>query len=98
MNRFKEMGTYRVQVPLWIEIHNTQEIKRTIRNFNIVAFYKNKKVDNFLQINDYTKDRIPLENNDSYSFIIAPNEIKKYELYFLLDTNVKNRFVKSNIL
>ncbi|NJI15942.1 hypothetical protein [Staphylococcus agnetis] len=80
---------YRIQVPLWIEIHNTKEIKQIIRDFNIIAYYKNKKVDEFIQINEYTSNKIPLANNGSYSFIIDSNEIKTYELFFYLDTNKK---------
>ncbi|HHQ1525096.1 TPA: hypothetical protein ACSO39_002410, partial [Staphylococcus aureus] len=49
-------GLYRIQVPLWIEIHNTKEIKQIIRDFNIIAYYKNKKVDEFIQINEYTSN------------------------------------------
>ncbi|EZR77994.1 MULTISPECIES: hypothetical protein [Staphylococcus] len=82
-------GLYRIQVPLWIEIHNTKEIKQIIRDFNIIAYYKNKKVDEFIQINEYTSNKIPLANNGSYSFIIDSNEIKTYELFFYLDTNKK---------
>lgn len=85
MSRLKENEKeFKTVVPLWIEFHNTKEIKQVIRNLNVIAFYKNKKVDTFIQTNEYGKNHTPIANNGSYSFIIEENEIKNYELFFYL--------------
>lgn len=85
MSRLKENeNEFKTVVPLWIEFHNTKEIKQVIRNLNVIAFYKNKKVDTFIQTNEYGENRTPIANNGSYSFIIEENEIKNYELFFFL--------------
>ena len=79
MSRLKENeNEFKTVVPLWIEFHNTKEIKQVIRNLNVIAFYKNKKVDTFIQTNEYGENRTPIANNGSYSFIIEENEIKNY--------------------
>lgn len=85
MGKIKETkNSYKIIVPLWIEIHNTKEIKQVIRNLNLLAFYKNKEVDSFTQLNHYSDARLPYANNGSYSFIIESNDIKHYELLFVL--------------
>lgn len=85
MSKLKENeNEFKTVVPLWIEFHNTKEIKQVIRNLNVIAFYKNKKVDTFIQTNEYGENRTPIANNGSYSFIIEENEIKNYELFFFL--------------
>lgn len=77
---------YQISIPLWIEFLNTTQINKVIRDLNLVAFYKGKKVSDFIQINEYTDNRIPLANDGAYSFLIEGHNIKKYELYFILLT------------
>ncbi|MEN1893188.1 hypothetical protein [Staphylococcus nepalensis] len=90
MDRSKETKyKYKTTVPLWVEFHNTKGIKQVIRNLNILAFYKNKKVDTFTQVNAHGANHTPIANNGSYSFIIEKNEIKKYDLYFVLISEEK---------
>lgn len=82
-------------VPLWIEIQNTKNQNELIRNLNLVL-YKNKiEVGVMRQISHFeSKDRIQsFGNNGSYSFLIGPNSIEKYELQFMLKKNeLKNDF------
>lgn len=77
---------YQISIPLWIEFLNTTQVNKVIRDLNLVAFYKGKKVSEFKQINEYTDSRLPLANEGSYSFLIEGHNIKKYEIYFLLMT------------
>ncbi len=73
-------------VPLWIEIHNTKAKKQIIRNLNLVLYKNNRKVVKMTQMNYYEKSSQTFfyGENGAYSFLINANEIKRFDLYFVI--------------
>lgn len=73
-------------VPLWMEIHNTTAKKQIIRNLNLVLYKDNKQVAKMTQMNYYEKSSQTFfyGENGAYSFLIDANEIKRFELYFVI--------------
>jgi len=70
------------EVPLWIELLNTSNTVRVIRDFNIVLYYKAKEIAQMTQINR-TEDEL-YGNEGAYSFIIQPKSIMKYDCHFII--------------
>ena len=73
-------------VPLWIELHNTKSTKQIIRNLNLSLYYRNKYICNMVQATHYdTKEgKESFGDNGSYSFLLNGNEIKRFDLEFIL--------------
>ena len=71
-------------IPLWIEFHNTKNINQIIRNVNISLYNKGKFISKMVQITHHSENGVnqPLGNNGSYSFLLGPNEIRRYDLDF----------------
>lgn len=76
-------------VPLWIELENTSNITRTIRDADLILFKGKTKVAEMIQINKSIKgDReFYFANEGSYSFILDPKSIHQYECYFKIKYN-----------
>lgn len=78
-------------IPLWIEIQNTKDKKEVLRNMNLYLYRKNKKIGKMKQLNYFTKgnDPVPIYFADegSYSFLVQPNSMNKFELYFSIRQN-----------
>lgn len=68
------------QIPLWIEIQNTSNSTKVVRNFNAWLYKDKKEVCPFTQINRIQD--IVLANNGAYSFVIEPRSINKYDCHF----------------
>lgn len=73
-------------VPLWVEFHNTKEKKEIIRNLNLQLFTNKKRVTNMVQASHYDigGEKESYANNGSYSFILEPTSISKYDLQFMI--------------
>ena len=73
-------------VPLWVEFHNTKSTKQIIRNVNLSLYYRNKYICNMVQVTHYdTKEgKESFGDNGSYSFLLDGNEIKRFDLEFIL--------------
>lgn len=73
-------------IPLWIEIHNTTAKKQIIRNLNLVLYKNNSQVAKMTQMNSYEKlgQTLFYGDNGAYSFLIDANEIKRFDLYFVI--------------
>ncbi|MGQ7626216.1 hypothetical protein ACTGUY_08090 [Streptococcus suis] len=73
-------------VPLWVEIHNTKSTKQIIRNLNLSLYKHDMHVGNMKQVSDYDfKDgERYYGEKGSYSFLLMENEIKRYDLEFVL--------------
>ena len=69
------------EVPLWIEIQNTSNETRVIRDVNIVLFCKGKRVTEMTQMNRLGEDTY-FGNDGAYSFVSEPRSIKKYDCEF----------------
>ena len=88
-------GEINFSVPLWIEIHNTKNQNELIRNLNLVLYNNKKKVGIMRQISHFEANgRVqPFANNGSYSFLIGPHSIEKYDLQFMMKkSELKNDF------
>ena len=71
-------------VPLWIELQNTSNVVRIVRDFNVLLFYNGKEIGQMIQINRIGvdgKEEI-LGNEGGYSFVLSPRSIRKYDLHF----------------
>ncbi|HFQ8396676.1 Uncharacterised protein [Streptococcus agalactiae] len=73
-------------VPLWIEIHNMKSTKQVIRNINLVLYNHRKVIGKTVQLSHYEEDgeSKPYGENGSYTFLLAGNEIKRFDLEFAI--------------
>jgi len=71
-------------VPLWLEIHNMKSTKQILRNINLSLYNSKKFIGKTVQINCYEKNGMQefYGENGSYSFLLAGNEIRRFELEF----------------
>lgn len=78
-------GDMTFSVPVWIEFHNTKDRKEILRNLNLQLYSNNKRIANMTQISHYEKEnkKENYANNGSYSFILDPSSISKYDLQFI---------------
>ena len=80
------------EVPLWVELQNTSNVVRVMRDFNILLFCEGKQIGQMVQTNKIgagDNEEI-LGNEGSYSFVLAPRSIKKYDLHFSIKQNEIN--------
>lgn len=79
-------GIIYFHIPLWIEFHNTKSVNQIIRNVNISLYRKGVFISKMVQVSHHYADKeaVSLGNNGSYSFLLGPNEISRYDLEFLL--------------
>jgi len=73
------------EVPLWIEIQNTSNAVRVIRDLNILLFSEGKELSQMMQITNF-KD-VWYGNKGAYSFVLQPGSLNKYDLHFLIKKN-----------
>lgn len=67
-------------VPLWIEIQNTSNSVRVVRDINISLYMDGKEITQMTQI---TKCKDEWYGNEgAYSFVVEPRIIKKFGLHF----------------
>ena len=73
-------------VPLWIEIHNMKSTKQVIRNINLVLYNHRKVIGKTVQLSHYEEEgeSKPYGENGSYTFLLAGNEIKQFDLEFAI--------------
>lgn len=73
-------------VPLWIEIHNMKSTKQVIRNINLVLYNHKKVISKTVQLSHYEEDgeSKPYGEDGSYTFLLAGNEIKRFDLEFAI--------------
>jgi len=75
------------QVPLWLEIHNTSNVTKIIRNFNLVLFNNDSPLVKMIQINSQVVNKETTEwygDKGTYSFVLEPLSIKKFDLLFVI--------------
>lgn len=89
---FQGISDILFQVPLWLEIHNTKSVKQVVRNLNLTLYLDHKKVGQTNQITSTSNDeeKFIFGNEESYSFLIQGNEIKRFNLYFVVGKNELN--------
>jgi hypothetical protein len=82
------------QIPLWIEVVNTSNSSKIIRNINAHLFREDKEIGHMLQINKIQNSsenrEVYLANNGSYSFVIEPRSIKRYDCHFKVNRSSLN--------
>lgn len=83
---FTNSGRTRLQVPLWVEIHNSKNTFEIIRNLHLKLYKNNKFICCMKQQNYMEKGSgmIRFGNNGSYSFMLEPNSIRLYQLLYIL--------------
>jgi len=74
------------EVPLWVELQNTSNVVRVIRDLNILLFKDGKELAQMVQITNNNKG-VWYGVNGAYSFLIQPRSINKYDLHFLIRKN-----------
>lgn len=78
-------------VPLWLELENTSNTTRVMRDVNLVLFCGKKRLTEMIQFQKTTsKDDkvITYGNDESYSFVLEPRSIRRYECHFGLKESV----------
>lgn len=70
---------------MWIELQNTSNAVRIVRDLNILLFKDGKEVSRMVQINQINDDWYG--NDGAYSFVLQPRSLKKYGLHFLIKKN-----------
>ena len=73
-------------VPIWIELENSSNTTRVIRDVNLVLYKGKTKVAEMVQINRSGKNdnEYIYANDGSYSFMADPKSIRQYTCYFSL--------------
>lgn len=83
---FKEFDSgISFHVPLWMELENTSNTTRVLRDVNLVLFQGKTRITEMVQFQSNTlKDKEPIVfgNDGSYSFVLEPRSIHKYEYHF----------------
>ena len=75
-----------LNVPIWIEFQNLSNSTRVMRNVNLLLYKDGNRQQELCQINrsgDREK-KFDFANDGSYSFVIEPRSIQKYECHFSL--------------
>lgn len=102
----KPWGIYRLNsgdsliVPLWIELHNTKGKKEVVRNLNLILYNKDKKIKSMVQSSHYRNSEGEIEpygNEGTYTFILEPESIIRYDLEFTLKKDVNLEFDRVKI-
>lgn len=85
-----EFGAYKMQnnrnvirLPMWVDVFNTSNRTRFIRDFNIVACNNYKEIVSFTQIQG--TDKIDYGNDQMYSFVVEPHSAKRYKIEVMLN-------------
>jgi len=93
-SKFNNQGTWgfhnsddgiMLDVPMWIEVYNTSNTARVIRNINILLFNNNKEISQMVQINKINNELYG--NYGNYSFVVQPRSIVKYSFHFAIKKN-----------
>lgn len=71
------------EVPLWIEMQNTSNTVRIIRDLNILLFKDGKELTQMTQINKNSNESYG--NEGAYSFVLQPRSLKKYDCHFIIE-------------
>ena len=79
---YADSGSPALHVPLWVELLNTSNSNKIVRDFNLYVFNKGKLVGPMVQINRITDDELAREGG--YSFVIPPRSIERYKCHFSL--------------
>lgn len=79
-------GTF-FDIPLWLEIQNTSNAVRVLRDVNLILYRKNEPVAEMTQLNKFSSSKHGEEqfaNSGAYSFVSQPRSISKYDCQFAL--------------
>ncbi|MBO6417450.1 hypothetical protein [Enterococcus gallinarum] len=97
----KPWGIYRLSsgesliIPLWIELHNTKGKKEVIRNINLILYQGDKKIKSMVQSSHYKNSEgiiVAFGNEGTYTFILEPESIVRYNLQFNLRKDTELEF------
>ena len=78
-------------VPLWLELENTSNTTRVLRDVNLVLYQGKTRIAEMVQFQSNTskdKDTIVYGNDESYSFVLEPRSIHRYDCHFGLKQSV----------
>lgn len=75
-------GGLAFQVPLWVEILNTSNVPKVLRDFNLILFNNGIEIKGMTQINKAAEENLGIDG--SYSFVISPRSISKIDCYFMI--------------
>lgn len=73
------------EVPLWVELQNTSNAVRVIRDLNILLFKDGRELTKMIQITNL--DEVWYGNEGAYSFVLQPRSLNKYDLHFIIKKN-----------
>ena len=85
-------------VPVWLDVINTSGISRVVRNVSLHAYYQEKEIAEFVQLQGVSKkitrsnqeqpikeEQISFGDHESYTLVIPANSSQRFYLEFLLD-------------
>lgn len=75
-------GGLSFQVPLWVEILNTSNVPKVLRDFNLILFNNGIELKRMTQINKAAEENLGIDG--SYSFVIGPRSLSKIDCYFMI--------------
>jgi hypothetical protein len=74
-------------LPLWLEVQNTSNAVRIVRDVSILLFYNGKEIASMVQCEKVGANKIHGEivfgEDGAYSFVLTPESIKRYKCYFI---------------
>lgn len=79
------------RVPLWLELENTSNTTRVLRDVNLVLYQGKTRTAEMVQFqsnNIKEKEPIIYGNDESYSFVLEPRSIRRYDCHFGLQESV----------
>lgn len=80
-----EYGTI-FEIPIWVELYNTSDSVKIIRDLVILLFQEEKEISQMTQINKEGENLL-YGNQGSYSFVLQARSISKYNLCFMVKKN-----------
>lgn len=75
-------GGLAFHVPLWVEILNTSNVPKVLRDFNLYLFNNGTEIEKMTQINKISEENLGIDG--SYSFVIGPRSISKIDCHFII--------------
>lgn len=79
-------------IPLWLDICNTSDVSKIVRNVNLCIIKDRTIIADFIQfqgngMNPQDPDTVIMANEGAYSFVVPPNSVLRAELEFGLKKN-----------
>ena len=79
-------GEQILYMPIWVDIVNNSDVSKVCKNLSVFSYKNGKEVDELTQVQYETNRSMLFQYADegTYSFVIQPNSVKRYELLYTM--------------